>query len=105
LEEFLKLFRNEKARQEMAEEAKKIAARLESFRQPLPPTRPLLDALRRQLAMKENELSKARLACDRLTEEVRAFRLEVAWLDASPEFDSVYARLSEKPIESQNNQS
>jgi len=97
----MKLFRNEKARQEMAEEAKKIAARLESFRQPLARARPLLDALRKQLASKENELSKARLACDRLTDEVRAFRLEVAWLDASPEFDSVFARLSEKPVDPQ----
>lgn len=81
----------------MAEEGLKIAERLKALREPLPPARPLLDTLRKQLASKENELSKVRMDCDRLTNQVHVFRQEVLWLELNPEFDSLYARLSEKP--------
>jgi hypothetical protein len=71
----------------------KIQNQLADLAAPVPIRRPLVQAVHEQTLAKEQELDLALKRIEELTNELRSFRREEAWIMVNPEFDKLYERL------------
>ena len=62
-------------------------------------SRYLVERMRAERQRKETELRQLEMTVQTMAREIRILQQEEAWLQTNPEFDAIYARLSEKPVD------
>jgi hypothetical protein len=75
-----------------------VASKLEAMKEPVR-SRYLVERMRAERQRKETELRQLELTVQTMAREIRILQQEEAWLQTNPEFDAIYARLSEKPVD------